>query len=100
MRMELIVRFDYGSIVPWVSKQDDGRLQFIAGPDRLLLASAVETRGEDRRTVADFTVTEGREESFCLTWSPSYDAPPQAAGVAETLERVKTQWSDWARAFD
>ena len=36
MRMELIVRFDYGSIVPWVSKQDDGRLQFIAGPDRLL----------------------------------------------------------------
>ena len=37
MRTELIVRFDYGSIVPWVSQQEDGRLQFIAGPDRLLL---------------------------------------------------------------
>ena len=50
MRMELIVRFDYGSIVPWVSKEDDGRLQFMAGPDRLLLDTSVETRGEDRRT--------------------------------------------------
>ena len=45
MRMELVVRFDYGSIVPWVTKQDDGRLQFIAGPDRLLL----DTRGRDAR---------------------------------------------------
>ena len=46
MRMELIVRFDYGSIVPWVSKEDDGRLQFIAGPDRLLLDT---TRRDARR---------------------------------------------------
>ena len=46
MRMELIVRFDYGSIVPWVSMQDDGRLQLIAGPDRLLLETAVPTQGK------------------------------------------------------
>src|SRR5208283_5474740 len=97
MRMELIVRFDYGSIVPWVSKQDDGRLQFIAGPDRLLLASAVETRGDDHRTVADFTVGAGEEANFCLTWSPSYVDPPPATPIADTFESVKSQWSEWAR---
>src|SRR5271169_5733133 len=54
MRMELVVRFDYGSVIPWVSKQEDGRLQFIAGPDRLLLDTSVSTRGEDFRTLAEF----------------------------------------------
>src|ERR1700734_3318232 len=59
MRSEIIVRFDYGAIVPWASQQEDGRLQFIAGPDRLLLDSPVPTRGEGLRTVGDFTVGEG-----------------------------------------
>ena len=44
MRTELVVRFDYGSVVPWVSRQHDGRLQFIAGPDRLLLDTTVHTQ--------------------------------------------------------
>ena len=49
MRTELVVRFDYGSVVPWVSKQEDGRLEFTAGPDRLMLDTEVPTRGEDFR---------------------------------------------------
>lgn len=100
MRMELIVRFDYGSVVPWVSIQDDGRLQLIAGPDRLLLETTVPTRGEDHRTVADFTVRAGEEKSFSLAWSPSFSELPRAAPVAETLRNVRAQWSDWARTFD
>ncbi len=100
MRMELIVRFDYGSIVPWVSIQDDGRLQLIAGPDRLLLETTVPTQGEDHRTVADFTVGAGEEKTFSLTWSPSFSEPPKAAPVAETLRNVRAQWSDWGATFD
>ena len=60
MRTELVVRFDYGAIVPWVSQQEDGRLQFIAGPDSVLLDTTVQTRGEDLRTVGDFTAPRGR----------------------------------------
>ena len=99
MRMELTVRFDYGSIVPWVSQQGDGRLQFIAGPDRLLLNSAVATHGEDRRTVADFTIAAGEDVCFSLTWSPSYCEALQATPAAETLQRVKAEWSNWAATF-
>ncbi len=53
MRMELVVRFDYGSIVPWVRRQD-GALQLVAGPDALELRTPVKTRGQDRTTVAEF----------------------------------------------
>ena len=102
MRTELIVRFDYGAIVPWVSQQEDGRLQFIAGPDRLLLDTTVQTRGEDLRTVGEFTLREGDEASFALNWSASFHAaPPPLSG--EELEKARQQvhsfWTGWASAF-
>ncbi len=99
MRMELVARFDYGAAVPWVSRQEDGRLQFIAGPDRLLLDAAIATGGEDFRTLAEFTVAAGREASFVLTWSPSFRAPPERLGAADALRQVESFWSGWAAAF-
>ena len=38
VRSELVIRFDYGSVVPWV-RRVDGRWLAVAGPD------GVETRG-------------------------------------------------------
>src|SRR6266852_806041 len=55
MRMELIVRFDYGSVVPWVRRTEDG-LSALGGPDGVRLRTPVDLRGEDFRTVADVTV--------------------------------------------
>ena len=85
MRTEITVRFDYGAVVPWVSQQQDGRLQFIAGPDRLLLDTAVPTRGEDFRTVGEFVVREGENVSFVLNWSPSFRAAPPPLLEAELV---------------
>ena len=102
MRTEIIVRFDYGAIVPWVSQQDDGRLQFIAGPDKVLLDTNVETRGEDLRTVGDFIVREGEEASFLLNWSPSFRAaPPPLSGeeLEEARKQVHSFWTGWAGVF-
>ena len=102
MRTELVVGFDYGAIVPWVSQQEDGRLQFIAGPDRVLLQTPVPTHGEDMRTVGDFTLPEGEEASFVLNWSPSFRAaPPPLAGeeLAEARKQVHSFWTGWAAAL-
>jgi GH15 family glucan-1,4-alpha-glucosidase len=102
MRTELTVRFGYGAIVPWVSQQEDGRLQFIAGPDKVLLDTNVQTHGEDLRTVGDFTLREGEEASFVLNWSASFRTAP-APLSSEELEGARNQvhsfWSGWAAAF-
>ena len=98
MRMELIARFDYGSIVPWVSQQDDGRLRFIAGPDRLLLDTNVATRGEGFRTLAEFAVSAGQEVSFVLNWSPSFTPPPPRLRAGDALQQVQGFWSNWVTA--
>src|ERR1700722_15317103 len=99
MRTELIVRFDYGSVVPWVTQPDDGRLQIISGPDRLLLDTSVPLHGQDMRTLGEFEVAAGQEVGFVLTWTPSYKAEPEPMSAAKALKEVESFWSDWAAAF-
>ncbi len=79
MRMELVIRFDYGSVVPWV-QQLDGAIVAMGGPDALYLSSPVEAHGERLTTVAEFTVAEGQSLPFVLAWRPSHlDPPPPPA---------------------
>src|SRR3954471_2447349 len=94
MCTEIVFRFDYGSIVPWVTKLDDGSLRAVAGPDMLLLHTEVELRGEGLTTVADFTVSEGQTVSFVLTWGPSHIDPPKAVDPRLALSDTETFWRD------
>ena len=96
MRTELVVRFDYGGVVPWVSRQQDGRLHFTAGPDRLTLATPLALRGEDMRTVGEFAIGAGDEVTFSLTWQPSWRDDLPAPDVAQALTEVEAQWEAWS----
>ncbi len=95
MRSELVVRFDYGSIVPWVRKID-GRLHAIAGPDALVLTTPVRTHGERFTTVAQFTVHAGERVPFVLTWHPSYEAAPESAEPFSAIDETEAWWREWA----
>lgn len=55
MRAELVLRFDYGRVVPWVRSEGQG-VHAVAGPDSVHLHTPAETHGEDLRTVSGFTV--------------------------------------------
>ncbi|MGI8891656.1 MAG: glycoside hydrolase family 15 protein [Chthoniobacterales bacterium] len=95
LRMELIIRFDYGSVVPWVRQRHDG-LEAIAGPDGLILHTPVETHGEDLKTVANFTVSKGDRIPFVLTWFTSHEPPPRKVNPEHALRETEKYWSDWA----
>jgi GH15 family glucan-1,4-alpha-glucosidase len=99
MRTELIVRFDYGLLVPWVSRAADGRLHFVAGPDRLTLATPIALRGEDLRTVGEFTLSEGEQMDFALTWSPSWRADSPKPDIPAALAQVDAQWRGWCASL-
>src|SRR3954447_5990048 len=95
LRMELIIRFDYGHIVPWVRKRD-GALEAIAGPDALVLRTLVQTHGEDLRTVAEFSITEGERVPFVLTWYPSHSEAPRAVNAEHALTETEEYWKAWS----
>jgi GH15 family glucan-1,4-alpha-glucosidase len=95
MGMELIIRFDYGSIVPWVQRTDDG-LSAIAGPDRLLLRTEAPLRGENFTTISDFTVSPGQRVAFALTWHPSHEEPPAAIDPVWAVAETERWWRAWS----
>ena len=94
MHMQLIIRFDYGSIVPWV-RTIDGRLEAIGGPDALSLWTKVPTRGEGLTTRADFTVRRGERVAFVLAWHPSHVDPPAQLDAFAALAETERWWRDW-----
>ena len=100
MQMELIIRFDYGQIVPWVRtrKKYDG-LEAIAGPDGLILRTPVETRGKDLTTVAAFTVRKGDRIPFVLSWFASHLEPPRKVNAEHALRDTEKFWGDWTKQF-
>ena len=95
MRMQLIVRPDYGSIVPWV-RHREGAFNAIAGPDALWLWAPVELHGQDLTTVADFEVAAGDRVPFVLCWHPSHLPPPKPLDGVAAIEDTERWWQEWA----
>ena len=95
MQMELIIRFEYGLIIPWVRRAHGG-LEAIAGPDALILRTPIETRGKDMTTVAEFTVKEGERIPFVLTWFASHQEPPRAIHAEHALRDTEKFWNKWS----
>jgi GH15 family glucan-1,4-alpha-glucosidase len=95
MRMELTIRFDYGSIVPWV-RQVGGALHAVAGPDSVWLRTQVPVHGENWSTVADFTVAEGERVPFMLTWHASHMRAPRRIDPVQAVDDSQAWWGRWA----
>jgi GH15 family glucan-1,4-alpha-glucosidase len=95
MRTELVIRFDYGRVVPWVRRLDGDTRLAIAGPDALCLRTPVEVGGEDMKTVGRFTVPQGRRVPFVLTYYPSFGALPAKVDAERALADTKEFWRDW-----
>ena len=96
MRMELVLRFDYGASVPWVTRLDEGHgLRAIAGPDMVVLRTRAELRGEELSTVAEFTVSEGEQVPFVLTHGTFASGP--AAAVRSRVRRCAPPSAFWSR---
>jgi GH15 family glucan-1,4-alpha-glucosidase len=101
MCTELTLRFDYGLLVPWVQRLPDGRRSFVAGPDRVLLSTAVSLSGEDLSTVGEFRVRAGETVSFVLSYTSSYQPLPAPIDPIAALGATERFWRSWiAQCYD
>ena len=95
MRSELLIRFDYGRIVPWVRRVDDARVA-VAGPDALCFRTTVDTRGEELTTVSELVIEPGQRVPFVLTWYPSHEPIPDPVDAEVALDETEAFWLGWA----
>jgi GH15 family glucan-1,4-alpha-glucosidase len=95
MKMEFILRFNYGSTVPWVTRRNHS-IQAIAGPDLVVLSTRAPLIGEDLKTVSEFTVSEGQSVEFVMTYGPSHLETPRTIHVDTALQETQSFWEKWA----
>jgi GH15 family glucan-1,4-alpha-glucosidase len=95
IRMELIVRFDYGSIVPWVRRSGEVLL-LTAGPDTLELRATVAVAPENMKSSATFCVDAGERHSFALNYRPSHEDVQPGVDAEASLAETETEWRDWS----
>jgi len=97
LKFELILRFDYGSATPWVTKlADDSGICAVVGPNTAVLRTPIPMVGRGQASVAEFSVGAGERLAFTLSWGPSHLAPPPAYDALAALGRTETFWRDWA----
>jgi GH15 family glucan-1,4-alpha-glucosidase len=102
MRTELVIRFDYGSVIPWVRRLDDATLVALGGPDGLMLRTPVDLEPEGMTHVAEFIVRDGERVPFALTWFPSHDELPTPIDPDQALADTEQFWREWTNdcAYD
>ena len=95
IRTELVLRFDYGRVVPWVSRLPGGALRAIAGPDMVVLHTPVQLRGENLKTVGEFDVAMGVTVPLALTYGPSHLPSPDVVDPEQSLRSTEAFWTGW-----
>jgi GH15 family glucan-1,4-alpha-glucosidase len=95
MHTELILRFGYGAVVPWVTRLESGVLRAIAGPDMVLLRTPVHLKGKNMTTIGEFTVMRGETIPLVLSYARSHRPVPPARDPTASLEATEKFWKDW-----
>ncbi len=98
MSMELVLRFDYGQLVPWVIRLEEGTLRAVAGPNMVVLRTPAPFRGEDTKTVSEFTIQAGETVPFVLSYGASHLPVPEKIDPQADLASTEEFWKKWISA--
>jgi GH15 family glucan-1,4-alpha-glucosidase len=96
--MDLSLRFDYGHVVPWLTKTGT-MVSAIAGPDAVVLQTSIPTEVTDGVVRAEFDVSAGQRIPFVLTHHLSHTRLPEAVDPEAALRGTEAHWSAWMSRF-
>ena len=96
MTSELVIRFDYGLTVPWVTRGPHRELIATAGPLKLVLRAPVHSVGRNLRTLSHFKIAAGESLAFVLQCVPSIADIPPPCSAEDALEQTRKFWERWA----
>ncbi len=100
MRTELLMRFDYGRTVPWVTQLHDGSVRIVAGPNMAVLRTSVQLDTQKGDVRGEFAVSADETVAFVLTYGESYHDLPAAIDVEKALRQTEAFWVDWIGKHD
>ncbi len=96
MTLDLCLRFEYGTAVPWVTRLNHGSgIRAIVGPEQVVLQSDVKLHGKAMTTIAAFTAEPGHRTRFVLTRAASHLPMPIPPPADQALEDADAAWTAW-----
>jgi len=97
MQLDLSLRFEYGSAVPWVTRLNHGSgVRAIVGPDQVVLQSDIKLHGFAMTTIASFTAEAGKRTRFVLTHAASHLPMPVPPHADQALDDTDAAWTSWS----
>ena len=99
LRTALNLRFDYGSLSPWLQRDGKTALARI-GPDLVVLHAPVPLGGSEHVIEAEFEVGEGDELPFLLMYGASAEPAPGRIDANSALAKTQFYWRDWIGQFE
>lgn len=94
--MELIIRFGYGRIVPWLEHYGSDCYTAVAGPDMLVLRTTTPLVSHDQHSHADFTVYAGQRKVFTLSHQPSHEHVAEGFDFGAALASTNYFWREFS----
>ena len=94
MRMDLVLRFDYGRTIPWVERVDH-HMRAIVGPELVVLRTEAPLHGEDMTTASNFEVHEGESVCFVLSYGSSLEDDPASFDAYDAYRDTEAFWTEW-----
>jgi GH15 family glucan-1,4-alpha-glucosidase len=95
MELDLALRFEFGSAVPWVTRMAHG-IRAVVGPDQVVLHSDVHPHGKAMTTVAAFSAEAGQRSRFVLTYAESHLHTPRGPNADHALTEAEAFWTQWS----
>jgi GH15 family glucan-1,4-alpha-glucosidase len=94
--MDLAIRFDYGSSVPWVENHSGHLLTAVAGPDMLVLRTPEPLQAHDHHTGSHFHIDAGEREAFVLSHQPSNEPVQEGIDPEQALRDTERFWLEFS----
>ena len=95
-QMNLIIRFGYGRIVPWLEHHGEGCYTAVAGPDMLVLRTSVPLVSYDQHSGAEFTVHAGQRKVFTLSHQASHERVAEGYDFGAALTSTNYFWREFS----
>ena len=95
IRMELIMRFDYGRAIPWITNLGQGRIRIISGPNLAILRTDAQLSLKNGNITSDFAIKEGQSVFFVLTYGESERRLPSPIDHEKALQETESFWTNW-----
>lgn len=95
MRMELCVRFDYGRTIPWTGPREGNAWAAAGGMGVVYLRTQQPLHTEENIALAEFTLTQGNQRSFTLTYVDANQPPPRRINVQKAFRQTESFWQKW-----